>query len=203
MSVTVRSLTVSQGTIDLTETPHVVEEDFTIQADGKLAAMGGVSITVQGDLEWVGDPVARLSAEGDTTWTLSVTGSAVMRNVKLKNCDASGGSTVDATDNCLDDGGNVNINFGPYVTPPSCTASILDTSTVRVQWTPNADPAASGWELERTVDSGTSWTPIATGNMSSAQYDDSTIVGGNAYQYRVRLTGPPRPRKDKLSTLSS
>jgi hypothetical protein len=55
--------------------------------------------------------------QGAATWYLNCTTSGSIANATITNCDASGGVEVDATDNCVDGGGNDNIDFGAIPLP--------------------------------------------------------------------------------------
>ncbi|MHC4704638.1 MAG: hypothetical protein ACYTFQ_29170 [Planctomycetota bacterium] len=55
---------------------------------------------------------------GSATWYLNCTTSGTLHNLTITNCDASGGVEIDATDNCVDGGGNSNIDFGAVALAP-------------------------------------------------------------------------------------
>jgi hypothetical protein len=89
----------------------------TLTASGTVAVtsvLGGVTI---GDL--TGSTIncnefsdSGIDLIGAGTWYLNCTTSGTIVNATITNCDASGGVEIDATDNCVDGGGNDNIDFG-------------------------------------------------------------------------------------------
>ena len=90
-----------------------------------LTATGAVSISTDvtmGDLDGAAWACAAfvcygIDLEGTGAWTLAASVSATVSGANnIKNSNASGGVTVQATGGNVDLGGNVNWNFGPYGT---------------------------------------------------------------------------------------
>lgn len=73
--------------------------------------------------------------------------------------------------------------------PPVAPSNLAgDTSTggqVSLSWTDNAGNEY-GFEVERSVDGGASWTQIATPGADSSSYADSGVASETTYVYRVR-----------------
>ena len=102
---TAASFTLTAGAVDLNGQTLVTDGNFTAEA-GTLSDMSGVDLTVGGDFS-----VDGVNLIGATGWDLDVTGTATVRNATVTNCTSV--NDVDATDNCVDGGGNSeNIDFG-------------------------------------------------------------------------------------------
>jgi len=85
----------------------------TLQATGDIDIDGGtladpVGSTLRGDAI----DVDGVDMEGSGTWYLTADSAGTLHNLTVTNCDASGGVEINATDNCIDGGGNTNIDFG-------------------------------------------------------------------------------------------
>ncbi|HLL88160.1 MAG TPA: NPCBM/NEW2 domain-containing protein, partial [Tepidisphaeraceae bacterium] len=73
------------------------------------------------------------------------------------------------------------------VAPTNVAATALAPTQVRVLWTDNST-AETGYKVERSLDSGKTWTQIATAAANSSSYFDTTARAGLSYGYRVRAT---------------
>jgi hypothetical protein len=107
-----------------------VGNDLTIAAASALnQSLAGVAVTVGGDFL---SGAAADALDLDTPGTFAVTGTAVAHSQIIRNCDFSGGTTLDATDACTDGGGNLNVDFGVITeTGPASTIAIAITWGLR------------------------------------------------------------------------
>lgn len=82
------------------------------------------------------------SDQDSQNWKINVVGTAVAHNATFAHCDASGGTTIDANDNCTDGGNNINIDpFAPPA-PPSTTWVGTDNglANTAANWSPAVVP---------------------------------------------------------------
>lgn len=128
-----------------------VAGDFTLL--GELAAGnedGDAVIGLNGRVVTVGGNFSASNATFAATaaWTLSVVGTAVMHTCAVAYCDASGGSTVDATDGGTDNGNNVNVTM-PIAYNTAAVATHLSAVAVTgtVYWSTPIEPGYTGWRL--------------------------------------------------------
>jgi hypothetical protein len=68
--------------------------------------------------------------QGAGAWYLNCTTSGTLHNLTITNCDASGGVEIDATDNCVDGGGNDNIDFGAGVCLPLINGGLINAGLI-------------------------------------------------------------------------
>lgn len=73
--------------------------------------------------------------------------------------------------------------------PSGLVANPGDAGTIILTWTDNSS-AESGFEVQRSLQSGSGFTDIATTAADATGYLDSSIQHGTTYFYRVRLVGP-------------
>ena len=103
-------LTGQNGTLDFNGQSITVSGDLELQSGCAIAsdaaAVNGASITVGGDCSFDGQTFAATAS-----WTLVVSGTATAVDVAVAYSDASGGSTVNATSGCTDNGNNNNWSF--------------------------------------------------------------------------------------------
>lgn len=104
----------SSGSIDLQNSHWLIEGDFQALegCDFVSNAFADSSWTITGDFSATGSEGNLLNLESDSGWILSVAGSGSASYVQVSNSDASGGSTIEATDGTsVDLGGNSNWSF--------------------------------------------------------------------------------------------
>jgi len=77
-----------------------------MQVDGAIHVTGGKTLTVAGNAVFNDD----LIGDGSEFY-LDVTGTNVAHNATITNCNCTG-VELDATDNCINGGGNWNVDFG-------------------------------------------------------------------------------------------
>jgi hypothetical protein len=104
-SLTMTEGTLNTGGIDLTTTADLTGTGGSITATGSTVAVGG-------DLD-----VDSVDLTGGT-W--NVTGAATAANATITTSDFSGGTELDATDNCTDGLGNTNVDFGVQASTTAC-----------------------------------------------------------------------------------
>jgi len=109
---TCKSFTGTAGTMDPNGQDVTTTNNCTWSSGFDFAAaadtMNGCDWVVGGNFSCDGQTL-----NATASWTLSVTGTATAANTTFKNCNASGGTEIDASDGtCTDGGGNTNINFG-------------------------------------------------------------------------------------------
>lgn len=71
--------------------------------------------------------------------------------------------------------------------PSNLTATSLGSNVVRLVWVDNAS-SETGFKVERATISSGPWTQILTPAANAVTADDSTVVSGTTYFYRVRAT---------------
>ena len=76
----------------------------------------------------------------------------------------------------------------PLAAPTNLWTSQASPEEVDIAWTNNSN-SATGFEIDRSTNN-VDWTPIATPSVSQNFYQDTTIVPGTQYYYRVEATGP-------------
>ena len=74
----------------------------------------------------------------------------------------------------------------PTLPPALLTALGTGTTTAQLTWTPV--PAATGYQLERSADNGTTWSVVAHTAAGVVTYADVGLTAGTTYSYRVRGT---------------
>lgn len=77
--------------------------DMLITATATISGLAGSVITVGGNF------AASASLVGSAAWSLDVTGTSVAHNATIAYCDASGGTALNASDNCVNGGNNINV----------------------------------------------------------------------------------------------
>ena len=175
--------------------------DFTIGTGGQTVGTGfnGSSLTVGGDLSLTGESDDLLDMAAGASWTLDVTGSATASYVDAAYCDASGGTEIDAVDNCTDSGNNTNWDIakpiGGYsadnVIPTaqcvqSTDASGVVTITFRVK-DADADIGTDEEDItlntfEYSINGGGDWyAPTTNGDLSGALSSGWTNNSGSNY----------------------
>gem|GEM_PF-3277020 len=86
------------------------------QADAVISTAVDKQITVNGMLDLsgpaLGQEIVLNSQSTDYRFYLNRTGSVSLSRVKIQDCNANG-QTIDATNNCINLGNNVNVTFGP------------------------------------------------------------------------------------------
>ncbi len=91
----------------------------SITTIGDMSFLGG-AIAVDASVDETqtvgGNFVTNISIDGNGGIKFNVTGTATAHNATIKDCDFSGGSPLDASDNCIDGGGNTNVSFVPLPT---------------------------------------------------------------------------------------
>lgn len=104
------SLDVIDGELDPNGQDITTAVDLEIASGATVDVTGlpGTTWTIGGDLDIDGADLDAASA-----WAMSVAGSGTLHNLTISHCDASGGTRIDATDLCVDGGGNTNIRFAP------------------------------------------------------------------------------------------
>ena len=89
--------------------------DFTTSAGfvttNAAGVMNSCTIVVGGNLSLTGQSGTLLRLLATSGWTLTVTGTATATYVEVEYSDASGGTEIDATSNCIDGENNSNWNF--------------------------------------------------------------------------------------------
>jgi hypothetical protein len=114
-----------------------------------------------------GTRVALRSSSGGTPWKLYVTGTQVVKNVDVKDSNASGGNEIDATDSSnLNSTGNTNWNFGGTVSCDTTPASV-EFSGLALTGVSTASPTATT-TLSCSVAAGCTLSVSSTGNGSDA-----------------------------------
>lgn len=101
------SLTLTNGSIDFNGQTATFSGAVSLASGTGLRDPAGSAITC-GTFE--ADGQAGLEASG--TWYLNAATSASIANATVAYLDASGGAEVDATDNCIEGPGCVNVDFG-------------------------------------------------------------------------------------------
>jgi fibronectin type 3 domain-containing protein len=68
-------------------------------------------------------------------------------------------------------------------------------SSILLTWTFTGNP--DGFEIERSTDGGSNWTLVQSPTSEETSWEDTSVVTGNTYDYRIRAT-----KGDKLSAWS-
>ncbi len=106
------SLTLTDGTLDVAGFDIDTDGDFTATDGAGITNLGGSTVTVGGNLSMGDSPGGSLDLAPGAAWTLTVSGTATASFADFGDCDASGGTQVDASDgSCIDSGGNANVLF--------------------------------------------------------------------------------------------
>lgn len=111
---TTGAFTVTGGSVNLSGLT-LTASSLTISYPASVAALGGASLTTSGNVTLSGTSGTQLALNPNSTWTLDCGGAGTFGYANVKNCDASGGTEIDATNNCDDQGSNVNVNFTSFV----------------------------------------------------------------------------------------
>ncbi len=93
--------------------------NFTVGPNVSVSPLwnAGCALVIAGDLSLSGEPGNLLTFDPDGAWTIDVNGSATATYVDVKNCDANGGTEIDASDGtCVDSGSNLHWLF-PLLMP--------------------------------------------------------------------------------------
>ncbi len=107
------SLTLTNGSIDFNGQTATFSGAVSLASGTGLRDPEGSAITCD---TFEADGQAGL--EASNTWTLNASTSASISNATVAYLDASGGAEVDATNNCIEGLGCVNVDFGGAVVPP-------------------------------------------------------------------------------------
>ena len=105
---------VTGGSVNLSATV-LTATTLTISYPATVAALGGATLTTSGNVSLAGTSGTQLALNPNSAWTLNCGGAGVFGYANVKNCNASGGTEIDATDNCDDQGSNTNVNFTNFV----------------------------------------------------------------------------------------
>ncbi|MHC4372173.1 MAG: hypothetical protein ACYSW8_31600, partial [Planctomycetota bacterium] len=111
-TLTCGSFRLADGDLDLNGQTLIVSSPCTLTSGSTVADPAGSTINCDTFTADGNDLI------GTATWYLNCTTSGSIANATITNCDASGGVEVDATDNCVDGGGNSNIDFGAVALAP-------------------------------------------------------------------------------------
>ena len=111
MTFTLRSMTLTAGTLDVDGEEIVCDGNWTMASGAAMADPGGADIEVGGNFTSNG-----VDLDGASGWVLTVTGTGTLHDCSITHCDASGGTVIDATDNCTNGGNNSGINFALFAT---------------------------------------------------------------------------------------
>jgi len=75
---------------------------------------------------------------------------------------------------------------GPTLAAPTgLTATVISSTQIDLSWTDNST-GETGSIIERSDDSGVTWTEIARVGANVTSYNDTTVAEGTSYTYRVR-----------------
>lgn len=127
--------------------PVTFANSFSVLAGGTVSAAAGASLKFAasatfglGKLAWIGtapSPITLRSTSGGQAWKLTAAPYQFVRFVDVKDCDASTGPTVTALHG-VDQGGNLNWNFGQ---PSSVEFTTSAQSTTSPAWVEGASEA--------------------------------------------------------------
>ena len=85
------------------------------------------------------------------------------------------------------------ISVGPQP-PTSLTANTVTPSSIALSWTAPTAPDSlllTGYKIERSTDSGNTWSVIVTNtNNTTTTYTDTALASGTTYTYRVSTITP-------------
>ncbi|SMH71442.1 PQQ-dependent sugar dehydrogenase [Candidatus Nitrosotalea okcheonensis] len=187
-----------------------------------VAGSPTISITTQYPNSWVLDSA---SIYGGTTlgsptctqqWNINmpsaITG-ASSSSVKTSAGLATCGWTASGSGDMWDDAA-IEIKASGTVTipgsPTSLTATAISSSQINLSWTApsnNGGSAITGYKIERSTDSGTTWSTIVANTASaSTTYSDSGLAASTVYTYRVSAinsVGTGSPSNTASATTSS
>ena len=90
-------------------------DSLTVSYPATVAALAGASLTTSGNVSLAGTSGTQLALNPNSTWTLNCGGAGTFGYANVKNCNAAGGTEIDATNNCDDQGSNTNVNFTNFV----------------------------------------------------------------------------------------
>jgi streptogramin lyase len=100
------SYLLTDGDLDLNGNLLLANYSVVFKSGSTVSSLEGSTITCKTLLS------EGVSLTGTNTWYLNLEEGGTVRDATITNCDASGGRALDATDNCVDGGGNVNVDFG-------------------------------------------------------------------------------------------
>lgn len=75
--------------------------------------------------------------------------------------------------------------FVNYPTAPTSLTSSTDGVKVSLVWTDNSNDEA-GFNISRSIDSGSTWSGLATSSANTASYTDQNVSTGSTYWYQVQ-----------------
>jgi hypothetical protein len=58
-------------------------------------------------------------------------------------------------------------------------------ATINLAWTPAGGPTSTGQEVQRKLNSASTWTTLATVSSSTSTYSDTTAANNTLYNYRI------------------
>ncbi len=111
---TTGAFSVTGGSVNLSGLT-LTASSLTISYPASVAALGGASLTTTGNVTMSGTSGTQLALNPNSGWTLNCGGAGTFGYANVKNCNASGGTEIDATNNCDDQGSNTNVNFTSFV----------------------------------------------------------------------------------------
>lgn len=97
-------LTLTSGTFDVANNNATIDGDVDLD-DGALTNLSG------GEWDIAGDFACSIALNGGAGASLNVMGAATASNCTITGMDFSGGTQLNATNNCIDGGGNSNVLF--------------------------------------------------------------------------------------------
>ena len=141
--------------------------DFQVIGDGKLLFDSGVLTNAS--------PVVSInvSVAGVQTLTLLAT-NGVAGSIDYDHADWAGARLLSSASQ-------------PPVAPSNLAAVATSSSQINLSWTNNA-PTATGFIIQRSADSGTTFTQVGTTSASATTYFDTGLAAGATYVYRVLAT---------------
>jgi len=108
---TTQAFAVTGGSANLSSAV-LTASSFTASSPATLT-LAGASITTSGNVS-----VSGVDVNPNSSWTLNCGGSGSFSSAAVKNCNASGGTEIDAS-GCTDSGSNTNVNFHVVVIVPA------------------------------------------------------------------------------------
>lgn len=71
------------------------------------------------------------------------------------------------------------------MSPPLSLSGISGNAQVTLDWSDNTEPTLAGYNVYRSIVSGTGYTKLNTGLITSSDYTDSDVTNGTSYYYAV------------------
>jgi len=121
-----------------------------------------------------------LTAANATSWDDAGLSSATTYFYRVRSTNAGGDSAYANTASATTD-------QVPPAAPTGLSASALSLVSIRLTWTDNSTNE-TGFKIERSPDSATGWTQLATVGVNAITYDDAGLNVATIYYYRIRAT---------------